>query len=276
MEDKKAVKISLGTAICIFIIIVLIVALGVVYYLGFVKNKLKISELKNEINGLKTDNDIAQNIEEKTNKESEIIEKENITVNNSNNNTAQEKNNLDTYLGMWYESENQYTNPNPNNLNIKNVSNNKLLMDMYITRTADFDNFEVTLNENLGTFEALTDNGGSSDGQSAKINGKIEFTDNAIKVEVLKSNVLYIESGNIYTFKYHIKNSNIDNYKGTWYESQAHSDYRNPNSLSITKIDNNKIIFDLYITRTANFDNVVAYISNNFGTFEAITDNGRF
>lgn len=46
MEDKKTVKVSLGTAICIFIIILLIISLGIVYYLGFIKDNEKISPLK--------------------------------------------------------------------------------------------------------------------------------------------------------------------------------------------------------------------------------------
>ena len=88
MEDKKAVKISLGTAICIFIIILLVVALGVVYYLGFVKNKnteplslkpntasnieqnktnnLISSNNDNQVNGNKTD--IVEDNQENSNK----------------------------------------------------------------------------------------------------------------------------------------------------------------------------------------------------------------
>lgn len=48
MDEKKSIKVSLGTTICIFIIILLIVALGVVYYLGYVKNNEKINELENK------------------------------------------------------------------------------------------------------------------------------------------------------------------------------------------------------------------------------------
>ena len=88
MEGKKAVKISLGTAICIFIIILLVVALGVVYYLGFVKNKnteplslkpntasnieqnktnnLISSNNDNQVNGNKTD--IVEDNQENSNK----------------------------------------------------------------------------------------------------------------------------------------------------------------------------------------------------------------
>ncbi|MDO5556152.1 MAG: hypothetical protein Q4G09_05950 [Clostridia bacterium] len=38
MEDKKTLKISLGTVICIFVIFLLIISLGIIYYLGFIKN----------------------------------------------------------------------------------------------------------------------------------------------------------------------------------------------------------------------------------------------
>ena len=44
MDEKKSIKVSLGTVISIFIIILLILALGVVYYLGFVKNKQEIKD----------------------------------------------------------------------------------------------------------------------------------------------------------------------------------------------------------------------------------------
>ena len=38
MGEKKELKVRLSTVVCVFIILVLIVTLGVVYYLGFVKN----------------------------------------------------------------------------------------------------------------------------------------------------------------------------------------------------------------------------------------------
>lgn len=39
MEEKKSIKISLGTVICMFIILILIFALIIVYYFGFVADK---------------------------------------------------------------------------------------------------------------------------------------------------------------------------------------------------------------------------------------------
>lgn len=71
MDEKKSIKVSLGTTICIFIIILLIVALGVVYYLGYVKNKQEISDLKNEIYVLKTKDSVVKDETE----ESETKEK---------------------------------------------------------------------------------------------------------------------------------------------------------------------------------------------------------
>ena len=71
MDEKKSFKVGLGTTVCVFIIILLIVALGVVYYLGFIESKndlynlkaekitleTKISELENKISLLQTNNE---------------------------------------------------------------------------------------------------------------------------------------------------------------------------------------------------------------------------
>lgn len=53
MKENKEIKISLGTLVCVFIIIVLIISLGLVYYLGFIKNEKpsSIPENNNEIIG---------------------------------------------------------------------------------------------------------------------------------------------------------------------------------------------------------------------------------
>ena len=57
MAEKESIKISLGTTVCIFIIILLIVGLGVVYYLGFIKNNERISELEVRTAALENEND---------------------------------------------------------------------------------------------------------------------------------------------------------------------------------------------------------------------------
>lgn len=53
MSENGSVKIRLSTVICIIIIFVLIVALGVVYYFGFINNK-EVSELKAQKEDLET------------------------------------------------------------------------------------------------------------------------------------------------------------------------------------------------------------------------------
>lgn len=98
MEDKKTVKVSLGTSICIFIIIVLIVALCVVYYLGFVKNNQEIIALKDEVDVLKSKNSISQSekAEIKTNDNNATVsknEKVEVKTNSVNNNIASTTNN---------------------------------------------------------------------------------------------------------------------------------------------------------------------------------------
>lgn len=61
MDEKKYLKVSLGTVVCMFIIFILIVALIAVYYLGFVKNSQKIADLTNKIDSLNNKNTIIQN-----------------------------------------------------------------------------------------------------------------------------------------------------------------------------------------------------------------------
>lgn len=48
MEDKKSITVSLGTTICLIIIVLLIFALGVVYYFGFMKNNKEITQSSQE------------------------------------------------------------------------------------------------------------------------------------------------------------------------------------------------------------------------------------
>ncbi|MGM9881779.1 MAG: hypothetical protein ACI31S_02925 [Bacilli bacterium] len=244
MENKKSNK---GLYIIIVILCILILGLGTyIIYDKLIANNQLIDSSNNSIN-----------------------DKANETVDEKQNNSLEK-----SYLGYWYESEQHSKDQNANSLNIKNVNGNKILMDLYITRTADFNGFEVTMNGTSGTFEASTDNGTSSDGQVAKINGNIVIYNNSIKLTITKSNVMYLNSETEYTFSYHIENSNIDNYKGTWYESEQHSKDQNSNRIIIKEIDNNKITFDFYITKAANFSDVIVYISNNYGTFEATSDNG--
>lgn len=68
MEEKKSIKVSLGTAICIFIIVLLVIALGLVYYLGFIRNNKRINVIESEKNNLNQQLNI---IYEKNNKEND-------------------------------------------------------------------------------------------------------------------------------------------------------------------------------------------------------------
>ena len=128
---------------------------------------------------------------------------------NSNNpinlkNTNIETINLNSYLGEWYESEQHFSDTNPNNLSVKEINNNQIIFDLYITRTANFDDVSVSINNNKGTFEAITENGPSADGNTSKITGNIELENNTIKLTIDKSNVLYLNSNSEYVFKYKV------------------------------------------------------------------------
>ncbi len=89
MEDKKAIRVSLGTTICLIIIVLLIVALGVVYYIGFVKNYKEIEKLSDEKQDLQKQVDTLE--ENKNTSETEIK--------NSNDMTKEEASKIveDTY-----------------------------------------------------------------------------------------------------------------------------------------------------------------------------------
>lgn len=66
MEEKKSIKVSLGTVICMVIILILVFALIIVYYFGFVadKNKIELSNTNPTLdtnvnnNNVSTDNKI--------------------------------------------------------------------------------------------------------------------------------------------------------------------------------------------------------------------------
>lgn len=51
MKDKNAVKVSLGTAVYIFLIILVVINLGAIVYIGAMKNKSTIASMNKEQNG---------------------------------------------------------------------------------------------------------------------------------------------------------------------------------------------------------------------------------
>lgn len=75
MSEKNPVKVSLGTVICIIIIVVLIATLGIVYYFGFINNK-EISKLKEQIELLENKTSNNTDNKEKTN----TITTENVAI----------------------------------------------------------------------------------------------------------------------------------------------------------------------------------------------------
>ena len=93
MEEKKTIKVSLGTVICIFIIILLIVALGLVYYLGFIKNNDKISELELKIIAL-------ENNKTECKEENIVEEKIQSSVNQDMNKELTEKDVMEWYSNL--------------------------------------------------------------------------------------------------------------------------------------------------------------------------------
>jgi len=82
MEEKKVIKISFGVAICIFIILILVVALGITYYIGFVKNGVdheQFDYIDNKFEtGKEENNTVIEEsiISDENNKEDNVIIKE--------------------------------------------------------------------------------------------------------------------------------------------------------------------------------------------------------
>ena len=100
MGENKEIKVRLSTVVCVFIILVLVVALGAVYYLGFVKNdnannmivngevveknNISLNEQLPEIN-----NNIEENVEDRNEElavKNNIASNEQVTEENSNEN----------------------------------------------------------------------------------------------------------------------------------------------------------------------------------------------
>lgn len=189
-------------------------------------------------------------------------------------NDDEEKIVLEDLLGYWYLTSEMNEEMNATNIDIKSISNDKLVMNLYITKVATIKGIEVTMNNNHGTFYTTSDTLPTDDGKIASISGSIEISKDSIKLNITDTNISYLDKNEKYTFRYHTENGNLDNYNGIWYESEKHSKDSNPNSLTIKEINKNKVIFDLYITRTAAFENIEVYISDSFSDFEAITYNG--
>lgn len=98
MAENKEIKVRLSTVICLLIIVILVVALGVVYYMGFIKNKerasqlehqteellKKVNTLEQEINVLQKSNNTTE--EQKQNNTTETQKQEDFQENQNSNN----------------------------------------------------------------------------------------------------------------------------------------------------------------------------------------------
>ena len=198
--------------------------------------------------------------------------KEETNTNNTPKDNKKNDINLTNYIGSWYKDEDYSKGRNPDNLKIKNYSNNTLVADLYISRTVQLDDLNIKMNNNTGTFEVTSDYGPTVDDKEAKIKGKIEINKNVITLTITESNLKYLKSNEQFIFNYQIKNKYIDNYKGTWYEDESYAQGRNPNSITIKEIKGNEVTFSFYITRTATFNDTKVYLTENYGTFKSNTN----
>ena len=199
------------------------------------------------------------------NQKSNQIKNKESNQTNSNTNNSSEYNN---YLGYWYESKEHLKDYNLSSLNIKKVTDKQLILDLYISRIANFDNIKVNLTDL--SFEATSDNALSNNDEIAKITGILIIFDNEVIIKINESNLKDFNNNEI-SFKYQTKELSINSYKGTWYESKEHLKNQNPSSINIKNINNNKLTFDLYISRLANFDDVKINITEE--EFQATSDN---
>lgn len=104
MGEKNEVKVRLSTVVCVFIILVLVVALGIVYYLGFVKNDNANNMI---VNGevAQKNNNVEENVEDRN---GELTEKNNIALNEQ----VTEENNNENIKYTYEEIKGLYTYTN--------------------------------------------------------------------------------------------------------------------------------------------------------------------
>ena len=101
MEEKKEIKVRLSTVISMFVIFILIIALGVTYYFGFVADK---NESSGEEKVTNTTENVVSNVanEDKTDKEN-VNKEENVVTNKEENNKLDEekcKHNFQKFLDI--------------------------------------------------------------------------------------------------------------------------------------------------------------------------------
>ncbi|MBR6034329.1 MAG: hypothetical protein IKP28_06385 [Clostridia bacterium] len=102
MAEKESIKVGLGTTVCIFIIILLIVGLGITYYLGFVKNNERISELEAQIVALENDKAKLEQENQTNNLQTKDTsdDKTSLPISDSTNKEITEKEVMDWYSNL--------------------------------------------------------------------------------------------------------------------------------------------------------------------------------
>lgn len=204
MEKKEPIKVNLSTFFLI-IAIIIIAVMGYFIFRTFNEKTIseeKVSNLNLQVNELKGKIDKISNITSAVD-----------NTNTTQNNTTESINNLEKYKGIWYEKESDSKaneHQNPTTIKITSVNNNQITFDLYITRTADFNNVKVNINNNYGTFEATEDALGLPGQNVGKIKGNITLSDNTIKLVITESTVMYLDAGSTYTFTYKSTISKIE------------------------------------------------------------------
>lgn len=208
MEKKEPIKVNLST---FFLIIAIIIIAVMGYFIFRTFNEKTISEEKVSNLNLQV-NELQGKIDKISNITSAVD-----NTNTTQNNTTESINNLEKYKGIWYEKESDSKaneHQNPTTIKITSVNNNQITFDLYITRTADFNNVKVNINNNYGTFEATEDALGLPGQNVGKIKGNITLSDNTIKLVITESTVMYLDAGSTYTFTY---KSTISKIEGTYW-----------------------------------------------------------
>lgn len=185
----------------------------------------------------------------------------------------------DEYLGKWYENSNSPANENASTISMKDISGNKVLFDLYISRRTEVENIEIELKNESGILKGDFQKNvgmGCVDKESCEIKGTLIIEENGMTIKIDNSEVRDLDSGSEYKFSYRKKNRDLIPYYGMWYETKESIKDDDATKINIKSIDKNSITFDLNLVKTATFNDVKAFITDDYGTFETInTRNGH-
>lgn len=107
--------------------------------------------------------------------------------------------NVEDYIGKWYinqEHAKATIHQNPTTLDIVK-ENDYYNLSLYITRIGDF---SIELNDDIKTFIGTSENARTESGEASTIEGNISFEENNIKLNIVKSDALYLEDNQDYNF----------------------------------------------------------------------------